>query len=76
MQEGVLTTARDADVGSILGCRAFAPCHGGTISHVHSVGIPAFIAVCEQLAARHGERFATPRLLTEMAAKGETFYSR
>ncbi|MES2148962.1 MAG: 3-hydroxyacyl-CoA dehydrogenase NAD-binding domain-containing protein [Pseudomonadota bacterium] len=75
MQEGVLSTARDADVGSLLGW-GFAPCHGGTISHVHSVGIAAFIARCQRLAEQHGERFAPPGLLGEMAASGSTFYPR
>lgn len=75
MQEGVLTTARDADVGSLLGW-GFPPFRGGTISQIHMTGIPAFIARCEALQARHGERFAVPQLLRDMAAKGESFYRR
>ncbi len=75
MQEGVLSTARDADVGSILGW-GFAPYHGGTISHVHSVGISAYVARCQRLVELHGERFAAPSLLTGMAASGTSFYPR
>ena len=75
MEEGVLTTARDADVGSILGW-GFPPFRGGTISQIQGMGIQAFIAQCEQLAARHGERFSPPQLLRDMAAKGESFYPR
>ena len=75
MQEGVLTTARDADVGSILGW-GFPPFRGGTISHIHSTGIATFVAQCERLAARFGKRFAPPQLLRDMAAGGKAFYPR
>jgi 3-hydroxyacyl-CoA dehydrogenase/enoyl-CoA hydratase/3-hydroxybutyryl-CoA epimerase len=75
MEEGVLTTARDADVGSILGW-GFPPFRGGTISQIHSVGVANFVAQCDQLVARHGERFKPTQSLRDMAAKGETFYER
>ncbi len=73
MEEGVLTAAEDGDVGGIMGL-GFAPYTGGPISLVDTVGIPKFIAECEALAAKYGERFAPPKLLRDMAAKGETFY--
>lgn len=75
LQEGVITSARDADVGSILGW-GFPPFRGGAISQIHGTGIKAFVAQCEQLAALHGERFSPPQLLKNMAAKGESFYPR
>ncbi|MES2130002.1 MAG: 3-hydroxyacyl-CoA dehydrogenase NAD-binding domain-containing protein [Pseudomonadota bacterium] len=73
MAEGVVETARDADVGSILAW-GFPPFRGGTIGQIHNSGIAAFIAQCEQLAERHGARFAPPQLLRDMAAKGQQFY--
>jgi 3-hydroxyacyl-CoA dehydrogenase/enoyl-CoA hydratase/3-hydroxybutyryl-CoA epimerase len=75
MEEGVLTTARDADVGSILGW-GFPPFRGGTISQIHSVGVANFVAQCDELAERHGERFKPTQSLRDMAAKGEAFYER
>lgn len=75
MQEGVLATAREADVGSILGW-GFPSFRGGTISQIHYTGIAQFVAQCEQLAIRHGERFSPPQLLKDMAVKGEAFYKR
>ena len=75
LQEGVITSARDADVGSILGW-GFPPFRGGAISQIHGTGIKAFVAECEQLAALHGERFSPPQRLLDMAAKGESFYPR
>ena len=74
LEEGVLTTARDADVGSILGW-GFPPFRGGTISQIQGMGLQAFIAQCKQLAARHGERFNPPQRLKDMAAKGESLLS-
>jgi 3-hydroxyacyl-CoA dehydrogenase/enoyl-CoA hydratase/3-hydroxybutyryl-CoA epimerase len=73
MEEGVLTTARDADVGAILGW-GFPPFRGGTLSQIHTEGVGRFVEKCERLARAHGERFAAPPLLTAMAEKGETFY--
>ncbi|NDV85909.1 3-hydroxyacyl-CoA dehydrogenase [Aurantimonas aggregata] len=75
MEEGVVTDPREADVGSILGF-GFAPYTGGTISYIDGMGTEAFVALCEKLAAKHGERFEPTPLLKDMAAKGETFYRR
>ncbi len=73
LQEGVVTSPRDADVGSILGW-GFAPFTGGVISFIDGVGAAAFVAQCKRLARRHGRRFAPPRILKEMAASGARFY--
>ena len=75
LQEGVVLSAREADVGSILGW-GFPPFLGGTISAIHGAGIAPFLAQCEQLAAQHGERFRAPQLLRDMAGRGESFFER
>ncbi|WP_185983355.1 3-hydroxyacyl-CoA dehydrogenase NAD-binding domain-containing protein [Aureimonas mangrovi] len=75
MEEGVVTDPREADVGSILGF-GYAPYTGGTISYIDGMGVKAFVALCEKLEAKHGERFAPTPLLREMASRGETFYTR
>lgn len=74
-EEGVITSPRDADVGSILAW-GFAPYTGGTVSLMDLMGIANFVAECDILAQKYGERFTPPALLREMAAKGETFYGR
>ena len=43
---------------------------------IDTMGAAAFVARCEALARKHGERFAPNKLLRELAAKGETFYRR
>ncbi len=73
LDEGVLTSARDGDVGALLGW-GFAPWTGGPLSLIDQVGIQAFVARCDELAAECGKRFAVPALLRRMAAAGESFY--
>ena len=75
-EEGVITDARDGDIGSILAW-GFAPYTGGCCSYVDLIwGIGPFVEEAERLAAKYGERFAVPALLKDMAAKGEGFYDR
>ena len=74
-EEGVITDPRDADVGAILGW-GYAPFTGGPISYIDTIGAAAFVKRCEAFAAKYGDRFKPNKLLREMAAKNETFYSR
>lgn len=75
-EEGVITDARDADIGSILAW-GFAPYTGGCASYMDLMwGIPEFVAEADRLASEYGDRFAPPQLLRDMATNGETFYSR
>ena len=74
--EGVITDARDGDIGSILAW-GFAPYTGGCCSYVDLIwGIKDFVAEADRLAAAYGDRFKVPDLLRDMAAKGEGFYDR
>ncbi len=75
MEEGVITEKRDADVGPIMGW-GFPPFRGGVLSLVDTIGIEDFVAECDRLAQAHGARFSPPKLLREMAAKGEGFYGK
>jgi 3-hydroxyacyl-CoA dehydrogenase/enoyl-CoA hydratase/3-hydroxybutyryl-CoA epimerase len=75
VEEKVITDVREADVGAILGF-GFAPYTGGPLSYIDQMGTKAFVALCEKLAAAHGDRFKPNKLLRAMARKGETFYGR
>jgi len=66
---------READVGSILGW-GFAPFTGGTLSYIDMMGTKAFVELCRKFEKKHGPRFKPPKLLLEMAEKGESFYGR
>ena len=74
-EQQVVTDVRDADVGAILGW-GFAPWTGGPLSLIDTVGASTFVAQCDELAERFGERFRPNALLREMAELGETFYGR
>ena len=73
MEERVVTDARSADVGAILGW-GFAPWTGGPISMIDGIGLARFVAECDALAQRFGPRFTPPQSLRDMAEKGECFY--
>jgi len=75
LEEGVVTDIREADVGAILGW-GFAPWSGGPLSWLDIVGAERAVATCDDLAARHGARFAPPALLRDLAGKGDRFYAR
>ncbi|UFZ02963.1 3-hydroxyacyl-CoA dehydrogenase NAD-binding domain-containing protein [Bradyrhizobium ontarionense] len=75
VEDHVITDVREADVGSILGF-GFAPFTGGTLSYIDFMGTKKFVELCHKYTAKYGSRFAPPKLLEEMAAKGETFYGR
>ena len=75
LEEGVLTDIREGDVGAILGW-GFAPWSGGPFSWLDMIGAARAVAICDELTAAHGVRFAAPALLRDLAAKGEGFYDR
>jgi 3-hydroxyacyl-CoA dehydrogenase/enoyl-CoA hydratase/3-hydroxybutyryl-CoA epimerase len=75
IEEKVVTDVREADVGSILGF-GFAPFTGGTISYIDGMGAKAFVDMCNEFAKTCGDRFRPPKLLLDMAKKGDTFYRR
>jgi 3-hydroxyacyl-CoA dehydrogenase/enoyl-CoA hydratase/3-hydroxybutyryl-CoA epimerase len=75
MEEGIVTDPREADVGSILAF-GFAPYSGGALSYIDGIGAEKFLALSKTLRKKFGDQFKAPKLLADMAAKGETFYQR
>jgi 3-hydroxyacyl-CoA dehydrogenase/enoyl-CoA hydratase/3-hydroxybutyryl-CoA epimerase len=73
LDEGVVTEPADADIGSILGW-GYPAWTGGTLSFIETVGLKAFVAECDRLAAAYGSRFQVPASLRDRAAKNELFY--
>jgi 3-hydroxyacyl-CoA dehydrogenase/enoyl-CoA hydratase/3-hydroxybutyryl-CoA epimerase len=57
LAEGVLTSAAEANIGSIFGI-GFPAWTGGAIQFIASEGRARFLANAAKLAAQHGERFA------------------
>jgi 3-hydroxyacyl-CoA dehydrogenase/enoyl-CoA hydratase/3-hydroxybutyryl-CoA epimerase len=73
MEEGVVTTAAEADLGSILGW-GFPAWTGGTLSYIDTIGIRPFVAECDRLAKRYGKRFKPSKWLRERAKRDEPFH--
>ncbi|WP_313514751.1 3-hydroxyacyl-CoA dehydrogenase NAD-binding domain-containing protein [Pseudomonas sp.] len=72
LEEGVLKSVADANVGSIMGI-GFAAWSGGALQFINQYGIDDFIARAQYLAEQYGERFEPPALLLEKAASGARF---
>ncbi len=66
VEEGVLTTVEDANIGSIMGI-GFPPASGGVLQYVdgYAGGRAGFVARADELAAAYGDRFSVPALLRE-----------
>lgn len=74
LEEGVLTSVADANIGSVTGI-GFPAWTGGVLQYINGYegGLPGFVARARELAERYGERFEPPALLLEKAERGETF---
>ncbi|MCK7552669.1 3-hydroxyacyl-CoA dehydrogenase NAD-binding domain-containing protein [Marinobacter goseongensis] len=72
LEEGVLKTVEDANIGSIFGI-GYAPWTGGAIQFINQYGVRAFAERAKALADTYGERFAPPALLIEKAENNTLF---
>ncbi|NVM97556.1 3-hydroxyacyl-CoA dehydrogenase NAD-binding domain-containing protein [Arthrobacter sp. SDTb3-6] len=74
LDEGVLRSVEDANIGSILGI-GFPGWTGGVIQYMNGYrgGLPGFVARSRELAARYGDRFLPPASLVAKAEKGEAY---
>src|ERR1700754_1953228 len=65
LDEGVLTTTADANIGSVMGI-GFPPWTGGSAQYVvgYNGSKEGFVARARELAAKYGDRFLPPDSLT------------
>lgn len=68
LESGVLRSEEDGNVGSIMGIGA-PVWTGGFLQFVRTYGYPQFVARCEELAERYGERFTPPQIAVTRAAE-------
>jgi 3-hydroxyacyl-CoA dehydrogenase/enoyl-CoA hydratase/3-hydroxybutyryl-CoA epimerase len=69
LEEGVLRSVADGNVGSILGW-GFAPFHGGALRYIDAMGPSTFVARARALAAAHGARFEPADIVCRAARHG------
>ncbi|MEV5379559.1 3-hydroxyacyl-CoA dehydrogenase NAD-binding domain-containing protein [Streptomyces nondiastaticus] len=74
LEEGVLTSVADANIGSVLGI-GFPGWTGGALQYINGYegGLRGFVARARELAATYGDRFEPSALLVEKAERGERF---
>jgi 3-hydroxyacyl-CoA dehydrogenase / enoyl-CoA hydratase / 3-hydroxybutyryl-CoA epimerase len=73
LEQGVLRSARDGDVGAVFGI-GFPPFRGGPFRYVDSLGAARVVDDLEQLNGRFPGRFAPSALLVEHARGQKRFY--
>ena len=74
LDEGVIESVADANIGSILGI-GFPGWTGGVLQYINGYdgGVSGFVARARELAETYGERFEPPASLVEKAERGETY---
>ncbi|MFJ3485816.1 3-hydroxyacyl-CoA dehydrogenase NAD-binding domain-containing protein [Pseudomonas sp. NPDC090202] len=72
VEEGVLRSSADANIGSIFGI-GFPAWTGGALQFINQYGLKDFIARAHDLAEHYGERFEPPALLLDKALNGKLF---
>jgi len=73
LDEGILRSPRDGDVGAVFGL-GFPPFRGGPFRYVDVLGAPEILRRTRSLEQRFGTRFEPAPLLVEMARKGKRFF--
>jgi 3-hydroxyacyl-CoA dehydrogenase / enoyl-CoA hydratase / 3-hydroxybutyryl-CoA epimerase len=74
LDEGVIETIADGNIGSILGI-GFPGWAGGVFQYINGYegGVAGFVERARELAEQYGERFEPPAALVEKAERGETY---
>ena len=73
LEEGVLESATDGDLGAVFGL-GFPPFRGGPFRHADREGAQNLLVRLERLEAEHGDRFRPAGLLHQHAGDGTSFY--
>jgi 3-hydroxyacyl-CoA dehydrogenase / enoyl-CoA hydratase / 3-hydroxybutyryl-CoA epimerase len=74
LDEGVIETISDANIGSIMGI-GFPGWTGGVLQYINGYegGLAGFVKRAEELAATYGERFTPPASLVDRAERNEPY---
>jgi len=73
LDEGVIRSARDGDIGTIFGI-GFPPFLGGPFRYMDKIGIATFVGELEKLANVHGDKYLPAQILVNMSKENKTFY--
>lgn len=73
LDEGIVASARDGDIGAIFGI-GYPPFTGGPFFYMHQLGIQAVVDKMQEYVRKYGARFTPCEPLLRMAAEGKSFY--
>lgn len=73
LQEGILSSPRDGDIGAIMGL-GFPPFLGGPFRYIDNLGAAKILSIMEELEGKHGARFTPAQIIRDYAAQGKRFY--
>jgi len=73
LDEGIISCARDGDIGAIFGI-GFPPFLAGPFRYIDAMGAQQLVTTLEQYQQQHGDRFSPSPLLVDMAKQQKTFY--
>ena len=73
LQEGIIESVQDGDLGAIFGL-GFRPFTGGPFRYIDQVGADFVLKELDRLKTSYGERFQACDLLKEYAEYGKKFY--
>jgi 3-hydroxyacyl-CoA dehydrogenase / enoyl-CoA hydratase / 3-hydroxybutyryl-CoA epimerase / enoyl-CoA isomerase len=74
LDEGIVETAQEADMGLIMGI-GFPPFRGGALKYADTIGMKTILEKCAQYAAL-GKLYEPTESMKKMAAEGKTYYSK
>ena len=74
LQEGIISSPRDGDIGAVFGL-GFPPFTGGPFRYIDAVGADEILRRMAPLEERFGRKFQPADLLREMSHQGKKFHS-
>lgn len=72
LEERVIETSRDANIGAVLGI-GYPRWTGGPLQYIDMVGAGRFVQRASKLATKYGDRFIPPRMLVQIAEQDGRF---
>ncbi|RUO65694.1 3-hydroxyacyl-CoA dehydrogenase / enoyl-CoA hydratase / 3-hydroxybutyryl-CoA epimerase [Pseudidiomarina planktonica] len=73
LDEGIIASARDGDIGAIFGI-GFPPFRGGPFRYMDAQGVANIVSELQKLEQQQGERYKPAPALVKMAEAGESYY--
>ncbi|MDH5629203.1 MAG: fatty acid oxidation complex subunit alpha FadJ [Gammaproteobacteria bacterium] len=73
LQEGIIKSPRDGDIGAIFGL-GFPPVLGGPFKYMDSVGVGEIVEQLKKLEKTCGMRFKPAKILQDYSKTGKSFY--